>query len=80
MLVVAVWVVFRYPAVLLSLPLGGEGVDLSPRRAVGKLEEAGKHAMVVCSVGEDGVLEVHTMRDDVVVLIHPAQHREGEDC
>lgn len=61
----------KYPAVLLSLPLRGEAVDLSARRAVGKLEKAGKHAVVVCSVGEDGILEVHSMRDNVVVLIHP---------
>lgn len=61
----------KYPAVLLSLPLGGEAVDLSARRAVGKLEEAGKHAVVLCGVAEDGILEVYSMRNDIVVLIHP---------
>ena len=61
-----------YPAVLLSLPLWGVGVDLSTRRAVGKLEKAGKHAVVLGSVREDRVLEVHPMRDNVVVFIHPA--------
>lgn len=61
-----------YPTVFLSLPLWAVAVDLSTSRAVGKLEKTGKHAVVVCSVREDGVLEVHSMRDDAVVFIHPA--------
>lgn len=60
-----------YPAVLLSLPVRGEAVDLSTRRAVGKLEKACKHAVVICGVSEDGILEVHSMRDNIVILIHP---------
>lgn len=64
-----------YPAVLLSLPLWRVAVDLSARRAVGKLEKAGEHAVDLCSVREDGVLKVHSMRDEIVVLIHPARQR-----
>lgn len=60
-----------YPAVLLSLPLRGVRVDLSPGCAVGELEEAGEHAVVFWGVREDGVLEVHSMWNDVVVFIHP---------
>lgn len=60
-----------YPAVLLSLPFRAVVVDLSTRCAVGKLEKAGKHAVDLCSVREDWVLEVHSMRDNIVVLIHP---------
>lgn len=63
-----------YPAVFLSFPLWGVAVDLSTRRAVGKLEKAGKHAVVLSSVREDGILEVHSMGDDIVVFIHPAWH------
>lgn len=60
-----------YPAVLLGLPLWAVLVDLSAWRAVGELEKAGEHAVYLCSVREDWVLEVHPMRDNVVVLIHP---------
>lgn len=60
-----------YPVVLLSLPLWRIAVNLSPRSAVSKLEEAGECTMVLDCVGEDGVLEVHSMRDNVVVFIHP---------
>lgn len=63
-----------YPAVLLVFPLRAEGVErLAPLGAVGELEEAGEHASVVGCVWEDGVLEVDTMGEDVVVLIHPAE-------
>lgn len=60
-----------YPAVLLRFPLGSVRVDLRAGRAVGELEEAGEHAVVFRCVREDGVLEIHSMRDDVVVFIHP---------
>lgn len=60
-----------YPAVLLCLPLRGVRVDLCPSCAVGELEEAGKHAVVFRCVREDGVLEIHSMRNNVVVFIHP---------
>lgn len=60
-----------YPAVLLRLPLWCVLVDLSACCAVGELEKAGKHAVDLCGVGENWVLEVHSMRDNVVVLIHP---------
>ena len=66
-----------YPAVLLSLPLGAEGMErLAPLGAVGELEEAGESASVLGSVWEDGVLEVDTMGEEVVVLIHPAGRDE----
>lgn len=62
-----------YPAVLLGVPLGAEGVErLAPLGAVGELEEAGEGAPVVGRVGEDGVLEVDAVGQDVIVLIHPA--------
>jgi len=64
--------VATYPAVLLSLPLWGKAVDLSSRCAVGKLEETSKHAMVLWGVKEDGILEVHSMWDNIIVLIHSA--------
>jgi len=66
-----------HPAVLLGLPLGRVGVDLGPRRAVGELEEAGEHAVVLGRVGEDGVLEVDTVGEDAVVLIHPKAGGSG---
>lgn len=63
-----------YPAVLLGVPLGAEGVErLAPLGAVGELEEAGEGAPVVGRVGEDGVLEVDAVGQDVIVLIHPAE-------
>lgn len=65
-----------YPAVLLSLPLRSEAVDLGSRGAVRKLEETGKHAVVLRGIREDGVLEVHPMWHDVVILIHPAWHNK----
>lgn len=62
-----------YPAVLLGVPLGAEGVErLAPLGAVGELEEAGEYTPVLGCVGEDGVLEVDAVGEDVVVLIHPA--------
>lgn len=46
---------------------------MAPLGAVGKLEEAGEGAPVVGRVGEDGVLKVDAVGEDVVVLIHPAE-------
>lgn len=46
-------------------------MDLCPGCTVGELEEAGKHAVVFRCVNENGVLEIHSMRDDVIVFIHP---------
>lgn len=61
-----------YPAVLLGVPLGAEGVEgLAPLGAVGELEEAGEGAPVLCRVEEDGILEVDAVGEDVVVLVHP---------
>lgn len=68
-----------YPAVLLSLPFWGVAVDHGSGCAVGELEEAGEHAVVLWCVWEDWVLEVNPMGDDVVVLIHPEEHRETGD-
>ena len=63
-----------YPAVFLGVPLGAEGVEgLAPLGAVGELEEAGERAPVLGRVGEDGVLEVDAVGEDVVVLVHPAE-------
>lgn len=63
-----------YPAVLLGVPLGAEGVErLAALGAVGELEEAGERAPVLGRVGEDGVLEVDAVGQDVVVFIHPAE-------
>ncbi len=72
--------VTSYPAVLLGVPLGAEGVErLAPLGAVGKLEEAGERAPVFGRVGEDGVLEVDAMGEDVVVLIHSAVGTDSEE-
>lgn len=61
-----------YPAVLLGVPLWGEaGEWLVPLTAVGKLEKAGEGASILHCVREDCILEVHAMREDAVVLIHP---------
>lgn len=68
-----------YPAVLLGLPLWCVLVDLSACRAVGELEEAGKHAVDLCGVGENWVLEVHSVRDNVVVLVHPEATQTRSD-
>lgn len=63
-----------YPVVLLGVPLGAEGVErLAPLGAVGELEEAGERAPVLGRVGEDGVLEVDAVGEDVVVLVHPVE-------
>lgn len=48
-----------------------------PAGAVGELEEAGKHAVVLRCVGEDGVLEVDAVGDDAVVFIHPKGAETG---
>ena len=65
-----------HPAVLLGLPLWGVCVDLGASRAVGELKEAGEHAVVLRSVRKDGVLKVHAMGDDAVVLIHPGENNK----
>lgn len=68
-----------HPVILLGVPLGAEGVErLVPLGAVGELEEAGEGAPVLSGVGEDGILEVDTVWQDVVVLIHPAGDEGGE--
>ncbi len=60
-----------HSVVLLYLPVGGVYVNLCASCAVGKLEQAGKHAMVFWRVREDGVLEVDSVWNDAVVFIHP---------
>lgn len=63
-----------YPAVLLGVPLRTEGVErLVPLGAVGELEKAGERAPVLGCVWEDGILEVDTVWQHVVVLVHPAE-------
>lgn len=63
-----------YPAVLLGLPLGAEGVErLAPLGAVGELEKTGESAPVLTGVGEDGILKVDAVGEEVVVVIHPAR-------
>lgn len=62
---------YTYPTVLLSLPLGGVLVNVSTSSTVRKLEEAGKHEVDVCCVRKNGILKVHPMWNDVVVLVHP---------
>lgn len=63
-----------HPTVLLDVPLWTEGVEgLAPLGAVGELKEAGEHAPVFATVEEDGVLKIHAVGEDVVVLIHPAK-------
>lgn len=65
-----------YPAVLLCVPLGAEGVErLAPLGAVGELEEAGEGAPVLRRVQEDGVLEVDAMGEEIVVLVHSVLNR-----
>lgn len=62
-----------HPVVLLRVPLRAERVErLILLAAVGKLKEAGEGAPVLSGVGEDGILEVDTMWQNVVVLVHPA--------
>ena len=70
-----------YPVVLLNVPLRAKGVErLAPLGAVGELEEAGECASVVGCIGEDGVLEVDAMGEDVIVLIHPADDINRKSC
>lgn len=62
-----------HPVVLLGVPLRAERVEwLVPLGAVGELKETGEGAPVFSGVGEDGILEVDTVWQDVVVLVHPA--------
>lgn len=68
--------VYTDPAVLLSFPLRGVLVHEGPAGAVGELEEAGEHAVVLGRVWEDGVLEVDAVGDDAVVFIHPEGQTE----
>lgn len=67
-----------YPAVLLGLPLRSVHVDLGSGGAVGELEETGEHAVVLRRVREDGVLEVHSMWNNAVVLIHPTREKKDK--
>lgn len=62
---------WSYPAVLLGVPLWGEGLEGLAVGAVGELEQAGERTAVLYGVWEDGVLEVDPVGQDVVVLIHP---------
>ncbi len=62
-----------YPAVFLALPITIKVVHRRSTRAVWELEEAGKQSSVLQGVREYGVLEVDSMREDVVVFIHPVR-------
>lgn len=59
-----------YPVVLLNLPVTGEAQDMLCLRAVRKLEKAGKHPSVFLGVRENRLLEVDSVRQEDVVLIH----------
>lgn len=68
-----IYTVVAHPVVLLDFPVWSICVHLRTRCAVGKLEQAGEHAMVLWCVGKDGILEINAMRNDAVVFIHPVK-------
>ena len=59
-----------YPSVFLNLPVMRK-LPLLPLWTVWKLEKARKHPSVLLSVWKDGILEIDSMRQEVIVLIHP---------
>lgn len=61
-----------YPIVLLDLPVAGESSQLLPLGTVWKLEKAGEHPSVLLSIWKDGILEVDSMRQEVIIVIHPS--------
>lgn len=60
-----------YPIVFLDLPVAGKSCQLLPLRTVRKLEKTGKHPSVLLSVRKDGILEIDSMRQEIIILIHP---------
>lgn len=60
-----------YPIIFLDLPVTGESRQLLPLGTVRKLEKAGKHPSVLLSVWKDGILEIDSMRQEVIIFIHP---------
>lgn len=60
-----------YPVIFLDLPVTGESCQLLPLGTVRKLEKAGKHPSVLLSVWKDGILEIDSMRQKVIIFIHP---------
>ena len=69
-----------YPSVFLDLPITGESCQLLPLWTVWKLEKARKHPSVLLSVWKDGILEIDSMRQEVIVLIHPNGKKGGKSC
>lgn len=63
-----------YPVVFLDLPVTRESRQLLPLGTVSKLEKAGKHPSVLLGVWKDGILEIDSVWQEIVILIHP----EGE--
>lgn len=59
-----------YPVVLLNLPVTGEAQHMLCLRAVWKLEKAGKHPSVLLGIRENRLLEVDSVWQEEVVLIH----------
>lgn len=69
-----------YPVVFLDLPVTGGSTQLLPMGTVGKLEKAGKHPPVLLSVWKDGILEINSVRQEVIVFIHPkGGHKNNGD-
>ena len=64
-------IAISYPSVFLDLPVTGESCQLLSLWTVWKLEKARKHPSVLLSVWKDGILEIDSMRQEVIVLIHP---------
>lgn len=60
-----------YPVVFLDLPVTGECSQLLPLGTVSELEEAGKHPSVLLRVWKDGVLEIDSVWQEIVIFIHP---------
>lgn len=59
-----------YPVVLLNLPVTGEAQHVLCLWAVWELEKAGKHPSVLLGIRENRLLEVDSMWQEDVVLIH----------
>lgn len=68
-----------YPVVFLDLPVT-RGHQLLPLGTVSKLEEAGKHPSVFLCVWKDGILEIDSMRQEIVIFIHPKGEGSKQRC
>ena len=67
----------KHPIVFLDLPVTGKSCQVLPLRTIWKLEKVRKHPSVLLSVWKDGILEIDSVRQEVIIFIYPEEEEIG---